>query len=135
MLCGDCGADGWGCGVTRLYLAGPMTGIANLNFPLFNAEAARLRALGHDIVNPAEINGGADELVACAAMMPDELAAHWLTCMRKDVVALMTCDGVALLPGWERSRGVNVERTLAINLGLPVVLAAELVWRVQGGVA
>lgn len=115
--------------MTRLYLAGPMTGIANLNFPLFNAEAARLRALGHDIVNPAEINGGADELVACAAMTPDALAAHWLACMRKDVVALMGCDGIALLPGWERSRGVNVERTLAIGLGLPVVLAAELLRR------
>lgn len=117
--------------MTRLYLAGPMTGIANLNFPLFHAEAARLRTLGHDVVNPAELNGGADELVACAAMTPEELAVHWLKCMRKDVVALMTCDCIALLPGWERSRGVNVERSLFINLGLPVALAADLVQPVQ----
>lgn len=110
----------------RLYLAGPMTGIANLNFPLFHSEAARLRALGFDIVNPAEINGGADELVACAAMTPAELKAHWQKCMRKDITVLMTCDGVALLPGWEKSRGANIERGVAAALNFHVHMAADL---------
>lgn len=112
--------------MSRLYLAGPMTGIADLNFPLFHAEAARLRSLGYDIINPAELNGGADELVACAKMTPEELAVHWLYCMRRDVVAVASCDGIALLPGWERSRGANVERTLATGLGLIVAMAADL---------
>lgn len=37
----------------RLYLSGPMTGKPALNFPAFHAEAARLLALGYEVVNPA----------------------------------------------------------------------------------
>lgn len=39
------------------YLAGPMTGLPDLNFPTFHARAAELRALGHEVVNPAELAG------------------------------------------------------------------------------
>ncbi|WP_156773566.1 DUF4406 domain-containing protein, partial [Paraburkholderia tropica] len=60
----------------KLYLAGPMTGYAELNFPLFRAEAARLRALGFEIVNPAELNA--------------DPTAQWLDCMRIDIAAMMT---------------------------------------------
>lgn len=88
----------------RLYLAGPMTGIEALNFPLFHAEAARLRALGYEIVNPAELN-------------PDP-GMSWLDCMRVDIAELVKCDGVALLPGWEQSRGARLEQRIASDLGL-----------------
>ncbi len=77
-------------------------------------------------VNPAEINGGADELVACAAMTPVELKAHWQMCMRKDIAMLMTCDGIALLPGWDRSKGACLEKHNAVELGMVIALAAEL---------
>ncbi|MGU7784904.1 DUF4406 domain-containing protein [Burkholderia sp. PU8-34] len=97
----------------RIYLAGPMSGYAELNFPAFRAEASRLRGLGFEIVNPAEIN-------------PDS-AADWLACMRADIKQLVDCDGIALLPGWEQSRGANVEHTLARGLGLRVYQARHLV--------
>src|SRR5690606_26470176 len=73
----------------RIYIAGPMTGLPDLNFPAFHAEAARLRSRGVDVVNPAEINGGADEVSACAGMTPDELQAHWRKCMRNDIAQLV----------------------------------------------
>ena len=38
----------------RIYLSGPMSGLPELNFPAFHAEAARLRALGFEVVNPAD---------------------------------------------------------------------------------
>ncbi len=41
--------------MTKLYLSGPMSGIKDNNFPVFHAEAARLRALGYTVVSPAEI--------------------------------------------------------------------------------
>jgi len=97
----------------RWYIAGPMTGHKDLNFPAFAAEAARLRALGHEVVNPAEVN-------------PDPGMA-WAECLRRDIPALLTCDGVALLPGWENSRGARLERHIAEALAMPVVLAAEMV--------
>ena len=39
----------------KVYLAGPMAGYKDHNFPAFNAKAAELRALGHEVFNPAEI--------------------------------------------------------------------------------
>ncbi|MES2262142.1 MAG: DUF4406 domain-containing protein [Pseudomonadota bacterium] len=93
----------------RTYIAGPMTGIPDLNFALFHAEAARLRALGFEAVNPAEIN-------------PDQ-GATWEACMRADIAQLVTCDTILLLPGWERSRGASLEHHIARALGMRVDLA------------
>lgn len=39
----------------RIYISGPMTGLPEKNFPAFNAEANRLRALGFDVVNPVDV--------------------------------------------------------------------------------
>jgi hypothetical protein len=116
--------------MTTVYLAGPMTGIKNLNFPLFNAEAARLRELGYTVMNPAEINGGADELVACAAMTPAELKAHWRKCMRRDIAVLMTCDAIALLPNWFKSKGAKLEVRIGADFDMPINMAADLIDRV-----
>ena len=55
----------------RIYIAGPMTGLPALNFPAFHAAASALRALGHQVVNPAEINA--------------DTTADWRTCMRADI--------------------------------------------------
>ncbi|MES2319979.1 MAG: DUF4406 domain-containing protein [Pseudomonadota bacterium] len=96
----------------RIYLAGPMTGYHELNFPAFHAETARLRALGFDVVNPAEIN-----------LDP---AADWQACMRADIAQLVTCCSIALLEGWERSRGATLEHHIAKSLGMAVHLAYEL---------
>ena len=46
-----------------IYIAGPMTGLPDLNFPTFHTEAARLRSLGHEVINPAEIGGVSRNLV------------------------------------------------------------------------
>lgn len=116
--------------MTIIYLAGPMTGIENLNFPLFNAEAARLRSLGYTVVNPAEINGGAAELAACAEMTPAELKAHWHKCMRRDIPCLLDCDAIALLPNWFRSKGARLEAHISLEFDMPANMAADLVDRV-----
>lgn len=93
----------------RIYVAGPMTGHPELNFPAFHAAAAELRALGHHVENPAEINA--------------DPKAQWLDCMRADIARLVTCDAVHMLPGWEKSRGAKVEHGLAVGLGLQVIYA------------
>ncbi len=96
----------------RLYLSGPMTGLPDDNKPAFNAEAARLRALGYDVFNPAEV------------VLPD--GATWAQYMRIDLSQLLTCDEIAMLPGWESSKGANVEHGLAVDIGMPVHIAANL---------
>jgi hypothetical protein len=90
----------------RIYIAGPMTGHLELNFPAFHAAATRIRAMGHDDVIPAEIN-------------PDK-GMSWKECMRTDIAALVTCDAIHLLPGWEKSKGAMLEAHIAERLELEV---------------
>lgn len=93
------------------YLSGPMSGMPDHNFPAFNAEAERLRGLGYKIVNPVEINGD-------AAVTQGRT---WDQCLRRDITALIHCHGVLLLPGWENSKGANLEVDIAQRLGMRAV--------------
>lgn len=105
---------------SRTYICGPMTGIKNLNFPAFHAAASAQRAAGHEVINPAEINGGDGELAACAEMSSAQLALHWQACMRQDIAMLMTCNRIVMLDGWTRSRGAALEHQIARALGFEV---------------
>ena len=96
----------------RIYLAGPMSSLPELNFPAFNAEAARLRGMGFDVVNPAEL---------CT-----DPHARWADCMRVDIASLVTCDGLAMLPGSAFSRGALLERYIAEQLDM-LVFEAECI--------
>lgn len=93
----------------KIYIAGPMTGLPELNFPAFHREAVWLRAMGNTVINPAEIN-------------PDP-SAKWEDCMRADIAQLVTCDAIHLLPGWEKSRGAKLEFHIASQLGIEVRFA------------
>ena len=96
----------------RIYLSGPMTGIADMNFPAFNTESKRLRGLGYDVVNPVDVN-------------PD-ISLGWHECMRRDIAALLTCDTLALLEGWQKSAGAHLEMHVAHRVGMDIVIAAEV---------
>lgn len=96
----------------RVYIAGPMTGLSEFNYPAFNAMAARLRALGYEVANPAE--------------NPTPPCKSWLGYMRLALKQMVDCEVVALLPNWEESRGARVECGLARDLGLRIVNAAAL---------
>ena len=93
----------------RVYIAGPMTGYPELNFPAFRVEATALRAAGLEVVNPAEINV--------------DPSVGWSACMRADIAQLVTCDRIHLLPGWSRSKGALLEHQIGRALGLLVTLA------------
>ncbi len=93
----------------RVYLAGPMTGYAEFNFPAFNAEAARLRSAGFDVVNPAD-HGIVD-------------GAGWCDYLRYDIAQLSRCESIHFLPGWEKSKGALLERSIAVSLGMPMTFA------------
>ena len=99
--------------INRVYISGPMSGFDDFNVPAFNAEAARLRAMGLDVVNPAELN-------------PQQPPPSWEQCMRNDIAALMTCDTIALLPGWEHSNGANLELHIASRVGMHIVHTQEI---------
>ncbi len=96
----------------RIYISGAMSGVPEHNFPAFNAEAARLRALGYEVVNPAEVN-------------PD-VTLSWHECLRQDIKLLCDCDTLALLPGWEHSQGAHLELHIAHRLGMTITATERI---------
>ncbi len=96
--------------MNTLYIAGPMSGIPDFNYPAFRAEAERLRALGFEVENPAD--------------NPEQ--KDWASYLRVALVQMLSCDLVALLPGWQQSRGACLEVHVAKALGMPVLDAAQI---------
>lgn len=90
----------------KIYLAGPMTGLPEFNFPAFHAAAADLRALGHVVSSPAEL--------------PPDIGTDrpWSFYMRRGLGMLLECEAIVLLSGWAESRGASLELTVAKALGM-----------------
>jgi Domain of unknown function (DUF6378)/Domain of unknown function (DUF4406) len=113
----------------KVYLAGPMRGYADFNFPAFHDGAARLREAGYEVFSPAErdkdqgfdpsgMKGDNAELAPAGFDLRAALAADL------DFVCL-EADAVVVLPGWEKSSGANAEVSAARALGLGVMTLAE----------
>jgi hypothetical protein len=113
----------------KIYVGGPMRGIPEFNFPAFHDATARLRAEGHTVFNPAERdiahhgkdiskgNATGDEALAAA-----EHGFNLREALKDDLVYIcLEADAIALLPGWESSRGANAEVATAVALGLQVI--------------
>lgn len=102
------------------YLAGPMRGIENYNFPAFHKQAAWLRGLGWEIFSPAERDESDPNID------PTENVAGWSGSrgldyfMAYDLKAVCEHDAVICLPGWEASQGARLETAVATEVGHPV---------------
>lgn len=110
----------------KVYIAGPMRGYDEYNFPAFDRAAKEWRRAGWQVVNPAEL----DRVAGMSEFTPlPEDPAEFQKVLRevftRDLVALATCDAIALLPGSANSKGVHVELTLAKFLKLDIYDALE----------
>lgn len=119
-----------------LYIAGPITGIDDYKARFDRADKA-LRSAGYEARNPAK----------CAALRtPLEKAKpysrfaagrrpptpSWHDYMRQCLRTIAQVDGVALLDGWEDSRGASWEHRIATEvLAVPCLPVAE--WLKLGG--
>jgi hypothetical protein len=122
----------------KVYIAGPMTSIPGFNFPEFDRAAAHLRARGHEVVSPAELDSPEHRVAALASTDGDPAAYNattgetWGDLLARDVkiIADSGVEAIVVLPGWERSRGARLETFVAAGLcGLPVY---EIAWRGLG---
>ena len=113
----------------NIYLAGPMRGIPEFNFPAFHEAAARLRAEGHEVFSPAERANeryGTDISKDNTTGDEAEAAAQHGFSLREALAADLAwicqhADAVYLLPGWQNSKGATAERALGLALGLEIV--------------
>lgn len=73
----------------------------------FTAGVRAVKEMGHEPVCPLDLDG-----------KPDASYQEW---MRIDLLALLECDGIYMLQGWERSVGARTEHTVAAVCGLEIL--------------
>lgn len=116
----------------NIYLSGPMRGYKDFNFPAFDHAAGVLRTLGHSVFNPAEKDRVEDPKGKTwksedgDIVKAEEKGFDRRVAIRADLDYIIDhADAIALLPGWEVSKGANAELWLARFLDLEEIMLGE----------
>ena len=112
-----------------VYVAGPMRGYPQFNFPAFFAAGDKLEKEGWKVFNPAKKDQDqyGDGLWKENKTGDEAEASSNVGFSLRDALAWDTekickeCDAIAMLPGWEKSNGAKAEWALAVALGLEVM--------------
>ena len=106
------------------YLAGPMTGHPQFNFPAFIEAAAALRDRGYLIVSPAELDADEDDTADRALASTDGnlenagITHTWGDLLARDVKLITDeVEGIVFLSGWEKSKGARLEAFVGLLTG------------------
>ena len=106
-----------------IYVAGPMRGHTDYNYPAFDRQARILKMQGWDVINPAALDREA-VMDAREVDYDDEFLREAL---KRDMVAICDkCTAVYMMSGWEKSTGAKTEWALAKALGLEIYYEAPL---------
>lgn len=90
-----------------IYIAGKMNGLPEAQVRnKFERFSTDLQRQGYNVVSPAE------------SIQSD---ATWEHTMKHSIKSMLDCDEVHLLPCWQESREAQLERDIAIRLGMQVV--------------
>lgn len=96
----------------RVYIAGPMSGIEELNFPAFRRAAELVAEAGWTPVSPLDLELNQDAV--------DGGGTDRHIYLREDFRLLLDCDAILLMRGWSTSVGANAELAVARMIGLDV---------------
>lgn len=99
-----------------LYIAGPMSGLPDSNYPAFNAAAAVLRAAGHTVLNPAE-----------NPAPPEGHPDPWQYYMRMSLKQIADAEALYMLDGWTISKGATLEFNIAAEMKIPAYYQWEVI--------
>lgn len=120
----------------QIYIAGPMSGIPDWNYPAFAKAAKKLRSEGWIVHSPAENDEeegmvdedakktGDTELAVANGVFDYRKAYMW------DMQMVIEGDGIYMLPGWENSPGARGEHAVAVfcrknNPDYQIIYASE----------
>lgn len=105
-----------------VYLSGPMRSIEKFNFPLFDRQRDFLvDEKGWIVVSPADIDRHSGEANPSLDTPQENYVYrdfHSIFVLRPS--GERVTDGLAMLPGWEKSRGAMAEFFLALWLNMPI---------------
>lgn len=109
----------------KIYLAGPMSGYDNYNFPAFYDAEDELKKQGWEVINPARL----DEEAGYSPISPDFVMddAFLLGAAKRDLMGVIDCDAVAMLPNWDKSKGALAEFAVAKWLNKKIYLYPSMV--------
>lgn len=99
----------------KLYVIGPVTGVAGGNRESFEIARTALADSGFRVLIPHDF------------VPPD---APWELAMRRSIQVMLGCEAVAEMPGVGESKGANLESKIARALGIPVRTVRE--WAAHG---
>jgi len=95
--------------IMKTYISGPISGRqfeeaeSQFLFGEFYLETIK----GVEFINPMKL--------------PHNHNGTWKEYMKEDIVALMDCDSIYMLKGWEDSAGARLEFSIAIGLGYEIL--------------
>lgn len=101
----------------RIYISGPMTGIEPREYRRrFREAEAILRRHGYGCINPCRVWSCRFPWLyrLMNALLGNRLA--YAVILAYDLILLMTrADGIAMLPGWQASRGAQIENYVSMH--------------------
>lgn len=109
--------------MTDVYVSGKISSLTEEEYTAnFAAGCSALKALNYNPVNPLKVNPCHGE--DCNSNGPRKLDGTYLhawTCyMRYDIIAMLKCDAIMMLPDWTDSKGAQLEKLVAEKCGLAV---------------
>lgn len=89
----------------KVYISGPITGIENYKNNFKIAEKKINESNIVTAVNPTKLNKENDS---------------WNHCMKNCIAALLECDEILFIDGWDKSKGARIEFMIATAMGIPM---------------
>jgi|11BtaG_2_1085332.scaffolds.fasta_scaffold18588_2 hypothetical protein len=108
----------------KYYIAGPMRGCPRYNFAAFDEAATNISFRGDEFISPADIDRehGFDPYKLPEdtdwSNIPDQVPQR--EAVARDTKAILECDAMYMLKGWQKSRGATAEYYIALWLDMPV---------------
>jgi len=103
-----------------VYIAGPMSGYPEFNFPAFFAAQDKLEADGWKVWNPAAKSQEADLDAEAVKTGDNKLAIaegfDFRKCYLWDCEKVIYSDAIYMLPGWQYSPGAVGEHAVAVTM-------------------
>tara|TARA_R110000744_G_scaffold41270_2_gene93339 strand:- start:189 stop:566 length:378 start_codon:yes stop_codon:yes gene_type:complete len=114
-----------------IYVAGPMRGYEDFNFPAFDRQARILSKQGWTVINPAEMDR--QDGLPCSEPMEFDPSVNYedrefmRDALKRDMTFICNdCTAIYMMSNWESSRGAKAEYHLAKALGLDIYYEAPL---------
>jgi hypothetical protein len=106
-----------------VYIAGPMSGLPEYNYPAFRKAAENLRQCGFKVVSPVELDIDDGYDFSEAGTDDWHKPSEYATFLSRDIKVIVEkgVEAIVVLPGFERSGGARTEVAFGQALGLPIL--------------